>query len=207
MIAPDELNAIVERIASGTQTETDIESLRIALTNRGQNVLQLGKYNVNIGQGQNVQIGDTVYPELNDEVIQAIAQYLFQKLQVSIQPAISQGVLPHSSEQNQLAAVDSVDALVQKVRSRCCDKIQHLYSKIQLLNRQQIDVDRLYVDVYVLEKLASESYATIPGLLRGSDLRNDFDRLGLGQREKRSPGFEVAAQYPRACHQIGVNLV
>ncbi len=197
MIAPDELNAIVERIASGTQTETDIESLRIALTNREQNVLQLGKYNVNIGQGQNVQIGDTVYPELNDEVIQEIAQYLFQKLQVSIQPAISQGVLPHSSEQNQLVAVDSVDALVQKVRSRCCDKIQHLYSKIQLLNRQQIDVDRLYVDVYVLEKLASESYATIPGLLRSSNLRNDFDRLGLGQREKRSPGLEVAAQYPR----------
>jgi predicted NACHT family NTPase len=65
------------------------------------------------------------------------------------------------------------------------------------LNPQQIDVDKLYVDVYVLEKLARESYATIPDLLQGSDLRDGFDRLGLGKREKRSPGFEVAAQYPR----------
>jgi len=91
----------------------------------------------------------------------------------------------------------SIDELVQEVRSRCCDKIQHLYSKIQLLNRQQIDVDKLYVDVYVLKKLASESHATIPDLLKGSDLRDGFERLGLGKREKRSPGFEVAAQYPR----------
>lgn len=88
-----------------------------------------------------------------------------------------------------------IDELVREVRSRCCDKIQHLYSKIQLLNRQQIDVDKLYVDVYVLEKLASESYATIPDLLKGSDLRDGFDRLGLGKREKRSPGFDVAAKY------------
>ncbi len=91
----------------------------------------------------------------------------------------------------------SIDELVREVRSLCCDKIQHLYSKIRLLNGQQIDIDKLYVDVYVLEKLSRESYATIPGLLEGSDLRNDFDRLGLGKREKRSPGFEVAAQYPR----------
>ncbi|MBD2018517.1 NACHT domain-containing protein [Microcoleus sp. FACHB-53] len=90
-----------------------------------------------------------------------------------------------------------IDELVREVRSRCCDKILDLYSKIQLLNRQQIDVDKLYVDVYVLEKLASDSHATIPGLLRGSDLGNDFDRFGLGQRGERSPGFEVAAQYPR----------
>ncbi len=94
-------------------------------------------------------------------------------------------------------ATTSIESLVQEVRSCCCDKIQHLYSKIQLLNRQQIDVDQLYVDVYVLEKLSSESYATIPDLLKGSDLRDGFERLGLGKREKRSPGFEVAAQYRR----------
>ena len=99
-------------------------------------------------------------------------------------------------EQNQKNSSD-VDELVREVRSRCCDKILHLYSKIQLLNRQQIDVDKLYVDVYVLEKLCSEFHATIPDLLRDSNLGNSFDRLGLGRRQKRSPGFEVAAQYPR----------
>jgi hypothetical protein len=83
-----------------------------------------------------------------------------------------------------------IDELVQEVRSRCCDKIQHLYSKIQLLNRQQIDVDKLYVDVYVLEKLSSESYATIPDLLKGSDLRDGFDRLGLGAAESDRPDLK-----------------
>jgi hypothetical protein len=108
-------------------------------------------------------------------------------------PGINQ---PESAEKKQEQGA-YIDKLVREVRSRCCDKIQHLYSKIRLLNRQQIDVDQLYVDVYVLEKLSSESYATIPELLKGSDLRDNFDRLGLGQRGKRSPGFEVAAQYPR----------
>jgi predicted NACHT family NTPase len=99
-------------------------------------------------------------------------------------------------EQNQDNSGD-FDELVQEVRSRCCDKIQHLYSKIRLLNRQQIDIDQLYVDVYVLEKLSSESHATIPDLLKGSNLRDGLDRLGLGKREKRSPGFEVVARCPR----------
>ncbi len=103
---------------------------------------------------------------------------------------------PELEKKNQGNGSD-IDDLVREVRSRCCDKIQHLYSKIQLLNRQQIDVDKLYVDVYVLEKLASESYATIPDLLKSLDLRDGLARLGLGKREKRSPGFEVATHYPR----------
>src|SRR4028119_44192 len=44
-------------------------------------------------------------------------------------------------EQNQDNNGD-IDELVRQVRSRCCDKIQDQYSKIQLLNRQQIDVDQ-----------------------------------------------------------------
>ena len=101
-----------------------------------------------------------------------------------------------SNEQEQDSKLD-LESVVQQVRLRCCEKIQHLYSKIQLLNRQQIDVDQLYVDIYVLEKLASEVYATIPDLLKSSESRDSFDRLGLGSCLKRSPGFEVAAQYPR----------
>ncbi|KAB8317255.1 NACHT domain-containing NTPase [Tolypothrix campylonemoides VB511288] len=90
-----------------------------------------------------------------------------------------------------------IDKLVQQVRQHCCDKIQHLYSKIRLLNLLQIDVDKLYVDVYVLEKLSSVCLATIPELLKGSNLRDDFDRFGLGKRAEKLPGFEVAAKYPK----------
>ncbi len=104
-----------------------------------------------------------------------------------LEPVIREGESDTSSDSD----ID-IDELVQEVRSRCCDKIQHLYSKIRLLNRQQIDIDKLYVDVYVLEKLASEYQATIPTLLKDYDPQQD--RLGLGQRGKRSPGFEVATR-------------
>ncbi|NMF65889.1 hypothetical protein DP113_17670 [Brasilonema octagenarum UFV-E1] len=100
-------------------------------------------------------------------------------------------------KKSKFKAANPVDELVQQVRSRCCEKLQNLYSKIQLLNRQQIDVDILYVDVYVLEKLTSESYATIPSLIESLNLRDDFDRLGLSKRGKRSPGLDAATQYSR----------
>ncbi|MGH8002752.1 MAG: NACHT domain-containing protein [Brasilonema sp.] len=96
----------------------------------------------------------------------------------------------NSSEKN-----SDINKLVQQVRQHCCDKIQHLYSKIRLLNLKQIDVDKLYVDVYVLEKLSSVCLATIPELLKGSNLRDDFDRFGLRQRTEKLPGFEVADKY------------
>ena len=47
MMSSDELNTIIERIASGTQTATDVEALRVALSDRSQDLRQLGKYNVN----------------------------------------------------------------------------------------------------------------------------------------------------------------
>ena len=74
MIDPDELSSIINRIATNNQTETDIAVLRQVLS-AGENpqaTTQFGKYNVNIGQGQGIQIGDRTYLELNDEAIQAL---------------------------------------------------------------------------------------------------------------------------------------
>ena len=65
------------------------------------------------------------------------------------------------------------------------------------MNLQQIDIERLYVDVYVLETPSYIYHATIPDLLKNSDLRENFDRFGLGERGKRSPGLKAAEQYPR----------
>lgn len=53
-------------------------------------MLQLGKYNVNIGQGQNIQIAIAkrvkrsaarIYPKLDDEAIQAIIQAIQKRIQ------------------------------------------------------------------------------------------------------------------------------
>ena len=74
MSDPDELSSIIDRIATNKQTKADIAFLRQELSARDnrQASTQLGKYNVNIGQGQGIQIGDRTYLELNDEAIQAL---------------------------------------------------------------------------------------------------------------------------------------
>jgi len=73
MINPDELSNIIDHIAAGEQTEADIAILRQVLSAGDRQIAtQFGKYNVNIGQGQGVQIGDRTYLELNDEAMQAL---------------------------------------------------------------------------------------------------------------------------------------
>ena len=74
MTNSEELSSIIDRIAGGKHTETDIAVLRQVLSagDNPQATTQLGKYNVNIGQGQGIQIGDRTYLELNYEAIQAL---------------------------------------------------------------------------------------------------------------------------------------
>jgi hypothetical protein len=74
MSDPDELSGIISRIATNKQTEKDIAFLCQVLSagDNRQASTQLGKYNVNIGQGQGIQIGDRTYLELNEEAIQAL---------------------------------------------------------------------------------------------------------------------------------------
>jgi len=89
MPLPDDLSTILDRIKNGEQTEADIAALR-QLLNAGdaaqeglrqrQIALQLGKYNVNIGQGQDIQIGDRYYVEWNDAAIQALIQVIQKQM-------------------------------------------------------------------------------------------------------------------------------
>ncbi|MBW4474941.1 MAG: NACHT domain-containing protein [Stenomitos rutilans HA7619-LM2] len=177
------LQAAVQRVLAGNRDEGDLRTIAAAIQAR-QVVLVPGSGAVGIGgnvenspivPGHSNVIGDNnlvIYGAEAEEIQALLAQRLSQQAR-------------------------SFDELVLQVRRRCCDKVLKLYSKIQLLNRQQIDIGRLYVDVYVLEKLPSISHATIPGLLKGKDLRESFDRMGLGKREKRSPGLEVATEHSR----------
>ncbi|MEW6494239.1 MAG: NACHT domain-containing protein [Cyanobacteriota bacterium] len=101
-----------------------------------------------------------------------------------------------SKAEKQSSSLD-IDALVGEVRSHCCGAILDNYSKIRLPDDTRIDVDLLYVDVYVLEKLSSKRYASISGLLEGVEQREDYERLAIGQRQKRLPGQEIVRQFPR----------
>jgi len=76
----DELDNTLERLVKCKQTEADIVNLCQVLrdivsgvaSDQQQVVIQLGKYNVNIGEGKELQIGDRIYAELNDGAIQAL---------------------------------------------------------------------------------------------------------------------------------------
>lgn len=69
----EQLNAIIDRIREGKQTENEMNSLCQLLRDSDRPIpSQLGKYNVNIGQGQGIQIGDRTYIEMNEEAIQAL---------------------------------------------------------------------------------------------------------------------------------------
>jgi Effector-associated domain 10 len=71
----DELKTILDLIATiGSYTTADEAALRRLLGN-SQVVQQLaGKYNIHIGEGQNIYIGDRIYVSWSDEAIQALIQ-------------------------------------------------------------------------------------------------------------------------------------
>jgi hypothetical protein len=78
MANPSNLNDIIQRILNGTQSDSDVEALRQWLNSGGIQNLQIGKYNVNIGQGQDIHIGDRTYQGLDAEAIREVARSVLQ---------------------------------------------------------------------------------------------------------------------------------
>jgi len=74
MMTPDELSAILERITQHQQTEQDLEILQRTLAGNRQVASQLGKYNVNIGEGKEIHIGDRIYNQWDREAMQALVK-------------------------------------------------------------------------------------------------------------------------------------
>ncbi|MEQ9237969.1 NACHT domain-containing protein [Coleofasciculus sp. E2-BRE-01] len=183
MMSSDELNTIIERIASGTQTATDVEALRVALSDRNQDLRQLGKYNVNIAQGQDIHIGDRTYVTWNDEAIQALIEVV-QKLQ--------------STTQTPTPQLASVDELVQQARSRLHDDIQSLHGTMPLWGVDRwVPLGELFVDVNILEELSSSRRSELDDLWQDFSQNPGYrslDRIGLGKERQRVSGLEVLAK-------------
>ncbi|AVH63771.1 DUF928 domain-containing protein [Nostoc sp. 'Peltigera membranacea cyanobiont' N6] len=95
-LKPDSLEAIIDRIAKGINTESDFAALRRQLTaSSKQQAIQLGKYNVNIAEGQDIHIGDRIYNQWDEQAIQALVQAIQSSAEVQeiqIGDRIYQGV-------------------------------------------------------------------------------------------------------------------
>lgn len=89
----------------------------------------------------------------------------------------------------------TVDELVQQVRLQHRDTIQHQCGILQLLDiNHPVNIDDIYVDVNILEAVASQQW------LEMNDLNNleltEFDRVGLGVVDiPQIPGTEAVNAY------------
>lgn len=73
MITPDDLNAIIDRIAAGNYTAEDLQVLRREIVlSSDRNVVQLGKYNVNIAEGKDIHVGDRIYQGVDADTIRSL---------------------------------------------------------------------------------------------------------------------------------------
>lgn len=109
-----------------------------------------------------------------------------QRLNSTTDPDFLEPVKPES--------VDRISQRIQEIRSRQCPKLINLHGRIRLpLTRQQVDVQDLYVDVYVLTRLSADYRASLMDLWRTYDREND--RVAMGQRESdRRDGEETVKQ-------------
>ena len=89
-LTPETLNSMLERVSRGEQTEADRAALQQLLnTDSGKTIVQSGKYNVSIGQGQEIHIGDRTYTGTDADTIRAIVRAMVQELQPKSSPASS----------------------------------------------------------------------------------------------------------------------
>ncbi|HEY9753031.1 MAG TPA: NACHT domain-containing NTPase, partial [Coleofasciculaceae cyanobacterium] len=103
------------------------------------------------------------------------------------------------SEPGEMATVAplDIDSLVQQVRSQHRDAIQNQCGILQLLDiNHPVSIDDIYVDVNILEEIASQQQLEI------ADLKNldpaKFDRIGLGSVEqKQIPGIQAVQTYSK----------
>ncbi|MEH1943656.1 MAG: NACHT domain-containing NTPase [Nostoc sp.] len=91
----------------------------------------------------------------------------------------------------------NIDTLVEQVRSQRFDKIQDQCGILQLLDiSRPVAIDDIYIDVNILEEIASLQYLEI------AELQNldpkQFDRFGKGEADQNQiPGTEAVEKYSK----------
>lgn len=91
MSIQDEIRSLLERINDNEFLESDIDNLRQLLGVRdSQTNLQLGKFNVNIGKGKDIHIGDRIYGDINWKQVDFKQYFLY--LRQFFSRHLSQGI-------------------------------------------------------------------------------------------------------------------
>ncbi|MHC5726656.1 MAG: hypothetical protein ACYT04_48280 [Nostoc sp.] len=191
---PSTINKFVEILRPFVESEKERQSFLIAALGNDAPALQ------HISWGGSVA---TFIPHIlskladfgGREALCAVLEYarsqmsVHENIQQRIDKLIRQLNLPAST-------TNDVDGLVQKVRKGLYDRIQNLHGTIQLLDiAHPVEIDRLYVDVNILEEPCSYSRLEIDELLRGREQREDFNRFGLSKVRERVTGLQAVKKY------------
>nr|WP_322720891.1 NACHT domain-containing protein [Nostoc sp. ChiQUE02]MDZ8233980.1 NACHT domain-containing protein [Nostoc sp. ChiQUE02] len=75
------------------------------------------------------------------------------------------------------SSATDIDTLVKELRELCCQKIDELYSKIKLLDTNNVNFDKLYVNTWMLDKPLSKDYKDINQLAEDSVQDADLKKL------------------------------
>jgi len=115
----DELKQIIAQITQGQHTEAGLSQLCQALRSADNRQLlrQLAKYNVNIGEGKEIHIGDRIYLEWNEEAIKALVKAL-NPIPIGIPHNI-----PRTDIINFVGRKDELLLLHQKLQEKNCISI------------------------------------------------------------------------------------
>ncbi|MEP6515367.1 NACHT domain-containing protein [Microcoleus vaginatus] len=133
MALSENLKQILNRIEKGQQTDEDMNILRQQLEDGERQLsIQLGKYNINIGEGKEIYIGDKICYTWNDEALDA----LVRKIQLA----------KKLSDEKELR---------ERVRERIEELLKELPENVEPINlykkwqQEQVDhPDRVYLSRY-----------------------------------------------------------
>ena len=130
METSEDISSVINRIASGEFTDVDIAALREMLSSADKQVAsQLGKYNVNIGEGKEIHIGDRIYNQWDDKAMKALVKAIQEKSRI------------HQTTQSGDAAARDID---KRNIYKNCTIIQVLANGNNLENFPQDSFKNLY---------------------------------------------------------------
>ena len=113
--------------------------------------------------------------------------------EIAIDPPVEFSDPEKFAHENVLA----IDGLVQKVRAQRQEKIQDQCGILQLLDvSRPVGIEDIYIDVNVLEKIASKEWFELTYIQNLS--AEDFDRVGLGEiSEPQISGMQAVEAYSK----------
>jgi WD40 repeat protein len=113
MESPENLQQLLHRFEKGQQTDQDITFLRkLLLSGDRQVTLQLGKYNVNIGDGKDIHIGNRIFYQWNEQAIQALIKAIEK---VNWRCVANLTEKDYTQVENQSTGIGIVDKLAKKL--------------------------------------------------------------------------------------------